>query len=160
MQRDKGEDRGGEEQRFLYPLSPLLFQLPLVPRFFTFSLLFIFIFSFIYIYFSPFWRFGYFHVCSRERPQIYRSKGKERVPRITSWSVPILRWFKCHVVRDKKREERKRKEEGGGKRRVSWGPVSIYVNYRGGRKSRSPRCSVGKVGKGCWPSPNRHGPAG
>lgn len=25
-------------------------------------------------------------------------------------------------------------------------PVSIYVNYQGERKSRSPRCSVGKVG--------------
>lgn len=37
-------------------------------------------------------------------------------------------------------------------------PVSIYVNYRGERKSRSPRCSVGKVGSAVWASTNRHEP--
>ena len=70
-----------------------------------------------------------------------------------------IEWKRGAWVSEQKTEKEIRRGKGRGRRerRVSWGPVSIYVNYRGGRKSRSPRCSVGKVGKGwlAFPEPTR-----
>lgn len=134
--------RSRKEQRFLYPLS----NFPKGPTFF--SLLLFFLFSFIHI--SPFLGTIFLRLFTSVRTFIGRGLAGG-----DSW---FLRRFKCHgILRDKK--EGRRGE--GRKGRVSWGPVSIYVNYRGGRKSRSPRCSVGKVGKGwlagwlAFPEPTR-----
>lgn len=141
-QRDKGEDRGKNNVSFTYPLS----NFPKGPTFF--SLLLFFLFSFIHT--SPFLGTIFLRPFTSVRTFIGRGLAGG-----DSW---FLRRFKCHgILRDKK--EGRRGE--GRKGRVSWGPVSIYVNYRGGRKSRSPRCSVGKVGKGwlagwlAFPEPTR-----
>lgn len=138
--------RSRKEQRFLYPLS----NFPKGPTFF--SLLLFFLFSFIHT--SPFLGTIFLRPFTSVRTFIGRGLaggGGEIVGGIGSSAGLNV------TVRDKK--EGRRGE--GRKGRVSWGPVSIYVNYRGGRKSRSPRCSVGKVGKGwlagwlAFPEPTR-----
>lgn len=158
MQRDKGEDRGGEEQRFLYPLSSLLFQLPLVPRFFTFSL----IFSFIYI--SPL--FGdldiFTSVRASDRKFIGR-RGRREFPELllgpyrSSGGLNVT-WFAIRSGRRGKgrRREEKRGEFRGG-RFLSMLITVAGVNHdRPGARSVKwvraaglPRTDTGPLDKSC-----------
>lgn len=151
-QRDKGEDRGGEERTtFPFPLSNF-------PKESFLSLL-LFLFSFTHIYiFLPFWR-RYFYIFTSVRRTFIDRRGRRadssqnhslaQVPT----AVPPLVWMSRLAIRRGKGWGGENGEFRGGRF------LSMLITVAGVNHDR-PGARSAKWVRAGWPSPNRHGPAG